>query len=81
MSLLGAQRVVLTRAAKVDGAPTVPSRWLLRLQALVKGLGLELKAGAALARVGAGAQRDRAVRCSRCARPSRARPWPIARAS
>jgi ATP-dependent helicase/nuclease subunit B len=34
--------VVLTRAAKVDGAPTVPSRWLLRLQTLVKGMGLSL---------------------------------------
>jgi ATP-dependent helicase/nuclease subunit B len=41
-SHLGAARVVLTRAAKVDGAPTVPSRWLLRLEALVKGLGLSL---------------------------------------
>jgi ATP-dependent helicase/nuclease subunit B len=41
---LGAERVVLTRAAKVDGAPTVPSRWLLRLQALVKGMGLSLDA-------------------------------------
>ncbi len=30
---------MLTRAAKVDGAPTVPSRWLLRLQALVDGHG------------------------------------------
>ncbi len=40
---LGAERVVLTRAAKVDGAPTVPSRWLLRLQALVQGLGLSLE--------------------------------------
>jgi ATP-dependent helicase/nuclease subunit B len=40
---LGAPRVVLTRAAKVDGAPTVPSRWLLRLQALVKGLGLSVE--------------------------------------
>jgi ATP-dependent helicase/nuclease subunit B len=39
---LGAPRVMLTRAAKVDGAPTVPSRWLLRLQALVKGMGLSL---------------------------------------
>jgi ATP-dependent helicase/nuclease subunit B len=39
---LGASRVVLTRAAKIDGAPTVPSRWLLRLQALVKGMGLAL---------------------------------------
>jgi ATP-dependent helicase/nuclease subunit B len=35
---------VLTRAAKADGAPTVASRWLLRLQALVQGLGLELEA-------------------------------------
>jgi ATP-dependent helicase/nuclease subunit B len=35
--------VILTRAAKIDGAPTVPSRWLLRLQALVKGMGLSLE--------------------------------------
>lgn len=35
-SLLHASQVVLTRAAKVDGAPTVPSRWLLRLEALRK---------------------------------------------
>ena len=40
---LGAPRVVLTRAAKIDGAPTVPSRWLLRLQALVQGMGLSLE--------------------------------------
>ncbi|MFZ5610015.1 MAG: double-strand break repair protein AddB [Pseudomonadota bacterium] len=31
---LGAPRVVLTRALKVGGAPTVPSRWLSRLKAL-----------------------------------------------
>ena len=43
-SQIAAPRVVLTRAAKVDGAPTVPSRWILRLQALVDGLGLELNA-------------------------------------
>jgi ATP-dependent helicase/nuclease subunit B len=42
-ALFGAPRVVLTRAAKIDGAPTVPSRWLLRLQALVKGTGLSLE--------------------------------------
>jgi len=35
----GAQ-VVLTRSAKVDGAPTVPARWLLRMQALMDGAGL-----------------------------------------
>ncbi len=29
--------VVLTRASKVDGAPTLPSRWLLRLDALLNG--------------------------------------------
>jgi ATP-dependent helicase/nuclease subunit B len=39
VSLLGAERVTLTRAAKVDGVPTVPSRWLLRLRALLAGLG------------------------------------------
>ena len=39
-SLLGAERVFLTRAEKVDGVPTVPSRWLMRLQALLDGLDL-----------------------------------------
>ncbi|TMK72018.1 MAG: double-strand break repair protein AddB [Actinobacteria bacterium] len=38
-SLLGVTQVYLTRAAKIDGVPTVPSRWLLRLQALLAGLG------------------------------------------
>ncbi len=38
-SLLGTPRAYLTRAAKVDGVPTVPSRWLLRLQALLEGAG------------------------------------------
>lgn len=28
--------VILSRAAKVDGTPTVPARWLLRLEALLK---------------------------------------------
>ncbi len=32
-----APRVVLTRADKVDGTPTVPSRWLLRIQAFLAG--------------------------------------------
>lgn len=30
----GAAEIVLTRAEKIDGTPTVPSRWLLRLEAL-----------------------------------------------
>ena len=40
---LGARHVYLTRALKVDGVPTVPSRWLQRLSALVKAAGLEAK--------------------------------------
>jgi ATP-dependent helicase/nuclease subunit B len=39
--LLGAQRVFMTRAAKIDGVPTVPSRWLMRLEAVLGGLGLD----------------------------------------
>jgi ATP-dependent helicase/nuclease subunit B len=38
--LLGARKVFLTRAQKVNGVPTVPSRWLLRIKALLAGLGL-----------------------------------------
>ncbi|WP_051341398.1 double-strand break repair protein AddB [Azospirillum halopraeferens] len=37
----GAPAVVLTRAERVDGTPTVPSRWLLRLETVLKALGLE----------------------------------------
>ena len=39
VSLCGAEQVYLTRE-KQDGAPTVPSRWLMRLKALLGGLGL-----------------------------------------
>ncbi|MFN3868728.1 MAG: double-strand break repair protein AddB [Hyphomicrobiaceae bacterium] len=39
-SLLGAERVYLTRAEKIDGVPTVPSRWLMRIVALLDGLGM-----------------------------------------
>src|SRR5262249_6070041 len=38
-SLIGASQAYLTRAAKIDGVPTVPSRWILRLQALTRGIG------------------------------------------
>ncbi len=37
---LGGHEVFLTRAGKIEGTPTVPSRWLLRLEALLKGLNL-----------------------------------------
>jgi double-strand break repair protein AddB len=40
---LGAGTVYLTRALKMDGVPTVPSRWLQRLLALVKASGLEAR--------------------------------------
>ncbi|MEE8245648.1 MAG: double-strand break repair protein AddB [Alphaproteobacteria bacterium] len=36
---VAAPRVLLTRAAKVEGTPTVPSRWLLRLDNLLKAPG------------------------------------------
>lgn len=38
--LLVAPTVYLTRAEKVDGAPTVASRWLLRIKALLDGMGV-----------------------------------------
>ncbi|MGD9669106.1 MAG: double-strand break repair protein AddB [Hyphomicrobiaceae bacterium] len=37
-SLLGAKRIYLTRAEKIDGVPTVPSRWLMRIVALLDGM-------------------------------------------
>ncbi|MBI1262191.1 MAG: double-strand break repair protein AddB [Rhizobiales bacterium] len=42
-----ASDVILTRAQKVEGTPTVASRWLLRLTSLLEGLGMPdaLKAG------------------------------------
>ncbi|XSG83068.1 MAG: double-strand break repair protein AddB [Methyloligella sp. ZOD6] len=38
---LGAAHIYLTRALKVDGVPTVPSRWVQRLTALVEALGAD----------------------------------------
>ena len=45
---LAAPTVLMTRAMRVDGAPTVPSRWLLRLEAVLEGAGLRLDAAAPL---------------------------------
>jgi ATP-dependent helicase/nuclease subunit B len=36
----GAGEVVMTRAARVEGTPTVPSRWLLRLDAVLRAAGI-----------------------------------------
>ncbi len=38
---LGAPEVALTRAARSEGVPTVPSRWLLRLDAVLQAVGLD----------------------------------------
>jgi ATP-dependent helicase/nuclease subunit B len=40
-SVLGAKKIYMTRATRIDGAPSVPSRWLLRLEAICRGAGLE----------------------------------------
>jgi ATP-dependent helicase/nuclease subunit B len=42
---LGAPEVALTRAARREGAPTVPSRWLLRLDAVLRAVGLDGRLG------------------------------------
>ncbi len=65
---LGAPEVALTRAARREGVPTVPSRWLLRLDAVLRAVGLD---GALGPRA-----RDRR-RGGRCAiEPTRRRPAP-----
>jgi ATP-dependent helicase/nuclease subunit B len=40
-TLTAGSNVLLTRSAKTDGTPTTPSRWLLRLRQLAKGLGID----------------------------------------
>ena len=37
----GASEVVMTRATRVEGTPTVPSRWLLRLDAVLRAAGIQ----------------------------------------
>jgi ATP-dependent helicase/nuclease subunit B len=43
---IGAPEVALTRATRREGVPTVPSRWLLRLDAVLRAVGLDGKLGA-----------------------------------
>ncbi len=38
---VGAPEVALTRAARSEGVPTVPSRWLLRLDTVLRAVGLD----------------------------------------
>jgi ATP-dependent helicase/nuclease subunit B len=41
MEAIGAPKVALTRATRREGVPTIPSRWLLRLDAVLRAMGLE----------------------------------------
>lgn len=49
-SLAAGAEVLLTRAAKAEGAPTIASRWLQRMMQLTGGLGLEISGGEYLKR-------------------------------
>ncbi|HEX3863068.1 MAG TPA: double-strand break repair protein AddB [Stellaceae bacterium] len=66
---LGAPMVALTRATRREGAPTVPSRWLLRLDTVLRAVGLEGELGPEPDIEAAAAQHDL---------PSRRKPAPIA---
>ncbi|MFL5240062.1 MAG: double-strand break repair protein AddB, partial [Rhizomicrobium sp.] len=57
-TLASSPRVVLTRALKADGAPTVASRWLQRLQQLTNGLSLADKLKSDIAYASFAALRD-----------------------
>jgi ATP-dependent helicase/nuclease subunit B len=50
--------VILTRAEKVNGVPAVPSRWLLRLQALLDGAGARAHLQPGMPWLGWARQRD-----------------------
>lgn len=71
--LIAGPRVYLTRAEKIDGVPTVPSRWLMRIDAVLSSMGLsqalrEETGGStylAWARM-----RDAATRHAACPRPT-----------
>jgi ATP-dependent helicase/nuclease subunit B len=67
---LGAGTVYLTRALKVHGVPTVPSRWLQRLEALVKASGLESKIRPELPWVEWARERDRVSEFAPAAPPT-----------
>ncbi len=68
-TLLCAPEVVLTRAEKRDGVPTVPSRWLLRMKALTAGLGVDVALGER-PQLGWALERDRAPRAPRLKAPA-----------
>jgi ATP-dependent helicase/nuclease subunit B len=63
---MGAREVFLTRAARSEGSPTEPSRWLLRLDAVLSGSGaaLEQHLRTSYAALGWAARIDEAARVS-----------------
>jgi ATP-dependent helicase/nuclease subunit B len=56
---IGAPEVALTRATRREGVPTVPSRWLLRLDAVLRAVGLDGKLGPDPEIAAAAAETDR----------------------
>ena len=79
-----APEVVLSRAAKDEnGAPTTPSRWLARLEAVLTAAGCRdrVVAAGALGRLGGRARRAGRAAPPAAPAPSRARRWRPGRAS
>ena len=60
--------VLLTRSQKADGAPTIPSRWLQRLEQLTRGLNIAAPAATDYARLAA--RMNDVVQQRRIARPA-----------
>ncbi|HXJ02075.1 MAG TPA: double-strand break repair protein AddB, partial [Micropepsaceae bacterium] len=69
-TLAASRTVLLTRALKENGAPTVPSRWLLRIKQLAKGLGRETALDARNDLLGWARALNAAPRAPRVARPA-----------
>jgi ATP-dependent helicase/nuclease subunit B len=67
---MGAREVVLTRALRVAGQPTIPARWLLRLDAFLAGLKMGYDANAAARWRGLQRKLDRADTVQPIARPA-----------
>lgn len=67
---MGARIVYLTRAARIEGTPTVPSRWLLRLDAYLRCLGLAMTASGGEAWQAWQQALDRPATVQPCARPA-----------
>jgi len=73
------EQVILTRAAKMEGTPTVPSRWLLRLEQVLTAAGLSLDTATPKTLRGWHGQLDqggppRPVQAPQCKPPIAARP-------